>query len=384
MAKLDYYELLGVERSAGDKAIKSAFRKLAMKYHPDKNPGDSEAETKFMAVSEAYERLKNPDSRAAYDRYGHAAFENGGGGPAGGFHGDFGASFSDIFDDLFGDFMGGQRSGSRRSGGVERGADLRYNMEISLSEAYFGKTAEIEVPSSATCETCVGSGAKPGTSPSPCSMCRGAGKVRATQGFFTIERTCPTCQGRGEKIDDPCEACNGHGRVRKERVLSVNIPAGVEDGTRIRVTGEGEAGSRGGPSGDLYIFLSLSPHDVFQRDGADIFCVVPVSMVTAALGGSVEVPTVDGGRTDVSVPDGTQAGKQFRLKGKGMPVLRTQRFGDMYLQVTVETPQNLSKRQKDLLQEFETLSSEKTHPEAAGFFSRVKQFWDGLGEGQEK
>ncbi|VAW15470.1 Chaperone protein DnaJ [hydrothermal vent metagenome] len=376
MAKLDYYELLGVERSAGDKVIKSAFRKLAMKYHPDKNPGDAEAEIRFMEVSEAYERLKDPDSRAAYDRYGHAAFENGGGGSAGGFHGDFGASFSDIFDDLFGDFMGGQRSG-RRSDGIERGSDLRYNMDISLWDAYSGKTAEIEVPTSTSCEPCNGTGAKPGTSPSPCSTCHGAGKIRATQGFFTIERTCAACQGRGEQIDNPCAACAGQGRVRNERILSVNIPAGVEDGTRIRVTGEGEAGTRGGPPGDLYIFLSISPHDVFQRDGADIFCIVPVSMVTAALGGSVEVPTVDGGRTKVTVPEGTQAGKQFRLKGKGMPVLRTQRHGDMYIQVTVETPQNLSKRQKELLGEFETLSSEETHPEAAGFFTRVKHFWSG-------
>lgn len=380
MSKQDYYELLGVERGSDGQAIKSAFRKLAMKYHPDKNPGDAQAEIKFKELSEAYDRLKNPDSRAAYDRYGHAAFENGAGGPAGGFHGDFGASFSDIFDDLFGDFMGGQRGGQQRRGGVERGADLRYNMEIDLQDAYNGKTAEIEVPTTASCESCEGSGARPGTAPSPCSTCNGAGKVRATQGFFTIERTCPSCQGRGEQIDDPCGDCHGQGRVRKERTLSVNVPAGVEDGTRIRVSGEGEAGTRGAPPGDLYIFLSLSPHDVFQRDGADIFCVVPVSMVTAALGGTVEVPTVDGGRTNVTIPEATQAGKQFRLRSKGMPVLRTQRFGDMYIQVTVETPQNLSKQQKELLKEFESHSSEETHPEAAGFFTRVKQFWDGLNE----
>lgn len=379
MAKMDYYELLGVQTDADGTVIKSAFRKLAMRYHPDKNPGDAEAEAKFKEVSEAYERLKSPESRAAYDRYGHAAFENGGGGQAGGFNGDFGASFSDIFDDLFGDFVGGQRGG-RRAGGVERGADLRYNMEISLQDAFDGKTAEIEVPTTVSCETCEGNGAKPGTSPSPCSTCHGAGKVRATQGFFTIERTCATCQGRGEQIEDPCEDCHGQGRTRKERVLQVNIPAGVEDGTRIRVSGEGEAGARGGPTGDLYIFLSISPHDMFQRDGADIFCVVPVSMVTAALGGSVEVPTVDGGRTKVAVPEGTQAGKQFRLKSKGMPVLRTARFGDMYIQVSVETPQKLSKRQKELLKEFETHSSDDTHPEAAGFFTRVKSFWDNLAE----
>lgn len=377
MAKQCYYELLGVARDADEKVIKSAFRKLAMQYHPDRNPDNAEAEVKFKECTEAYERLKNPDSRAAYDRYGHAAFENGAGGPAGGFHGDFGASFSDIFDDLFGDIMG---QGRRRRGGVERGSDLRYNMEITLGDAYTGKAAEIEVPTALGCETCGGNGAEPGTSPSPCETCGGVGKVRATQGFFTIERTCPTCQGRGEQVDHPCEACHGVGRVRKERTLSINIPAGVEDGTRIRVAGEGEAGPRGGPAGDLYIFISIAAHEVFQRDGADIFCVVPISMTSAALGGTVEVPTVEGGRTKVTIPEGTHSGKQFRLKNKGMPVLRTTRFGDMYLQVSVETPQNLSRRQKELLREFDKLSDDETHPEATGFFSKVKRFWDGIAD----
>jgi molecular chaperone DnaJ len=253
-------------------------------------------------------------------------------------------------------------------------------MEITLGEAFAGKAAEIEVPTAVGCEICGGTGASPGTSPSPCGTCGGHGKVRATQGFFTIERTCPACQGRGEQVEDPCAACNGAGRVRKTRTLSVNIPAGVEDGTRIRVSGEGEAGPRGGPPGDLYIFISIAPHEVFQRDGADLFCIVPISMITAALGGTVEVPTVEGGRTKVTIPEGTHTGKQFRLKSKGMPVLRTPRFGDMYLQVSVETPQNLTRRQKELLREFEQLSDEDTHPEASGFFSKVKSFWDGFGE----
>lgn len=375
MEQRDYYEVLGIARNADAKAIKSAFRKLAMEHHPDRNQGNKEAEHRFKELSVAYERLKEPQSRAAYDQFGHAAFENGGG--RGGFSGEFTSSFSDIFDDLFGDFMGG---GRRQHSSAQRGSDLRYNMEITLGEAYSGKTAEIEVPASVVCETCTGSGAKPGTTPVACGTCGGAGKVRATQGFFTIERTCAACQGRGEVIKDGCADCAGQGRVTKQRTLSVTIPAGVEDGTRIRLTGEGEAGVRGGPAGDLYIFLSLAPHDMFQRDGADIFCHIPVSVTTAALGGTVEVPTVDGGRTRVTVPEGAQTGKQFRLKAKGMPVLNTGRFGDMYMQVTVETPRNLTKRQKELFREFEELSSEKTNPQAHGFFDRVKTFWESFGD----
>jgi molecular chaperone DnaJ len=377
MSKADFYELLGVSRDADEKAVKAAFRKLAMQFHPDRNPGDHTAEIKFKEVNAAYECLKDPQKRAAYDRFGHAAFENGGGGPAG-FSGDFTASMSDIFDNIFGDFMGGGRRGTSRSG-RERGADLRYNMEITLEEAFAGKTAEIEVPTKVACKTCAGSGAKPGSSPKVCATCEGHGRVRAAQGFFSIERTCPTCHGRGEVISDPCLECNGIGRTTENRTLSVNIPAGIEDGTRIRLAGEGEAGLRGGPSGDLYIFLSIRPHEFFQRDGADIFCRVPISMTTAALGGEFQVPTIDGGKTKVKVPEGTQTGKQFRLKGKGMPVLRSTRVGEMYIQVAVETPRNLTRKQRDLLEEFEKASSAENNPDSAGFFTRVRDFFDKFG-----
>jgi molecular chaperone DnaJ len=380
-AKADFYEVLGVARTADDKTLKAAFRKLAMQYHPDRNPGDKSAEVKFKEVAAAYEALKDPQSRAAYDRFGHAAFENGGmSNGAGGFPGDFGATMSDIFDNIFGDMMGGGRRGTNASrGGRERGGDLRYNMEITLEEAYAGKTAEIAVPTKIVCKTCSGSGSKPGSSPKTCPTCEGHGRVRAAQGFFSIERTCPTCQGRGEVIADPCIECHGSGRTTEDRKLSVNIPSGIEDGTRIRLAGEGEAGLRGGPSGDLYIFLSIKPHEFFQRDGADIFCRVPISVTTAALGGEFQVPTIDGGKTRVKVPDGTQTGKQFRLKSKGMPVLRSQRIGDMYIQVAVETPQNLTRRQRELLQEFEQVSSAENNPESTGFFARVRDFLEGLG-----
>jgi molecular chaperone DnaJ len=376
--KADFYEVLGVSRTADDKVLKSAFRKLAMQYHPDRNPGDHTAELKFKEVGAAYECLKDPQKRAAYDRFGHAAFENGGGHP-GGFPGDFGATMSDIFDNIFGDMVGGRRGTNASRNGRERGADLRYNMEISLEEAYAGKTAEIEVPTKIVCKTCSGSGAKPGSHPKACPTCDGSGRVRASQGFFSIERTCPTCQGRGEVIADPCVECRGAGRTTEARKLSVNIPSGIEDGTRIRLGGEGEAGLRGGPSGDLYIFLSIKPHEFFQRDGADIFCRVPVSVTTAALGGEFQVPTIDGGKTRVKVPDGTQSGKQFRLKGKGMPVLRSSKVGDMYIQVAVETPQNLTRRQRELLEEFEQVSSPQNNPESTGFFARVRDFLEGLG-----
>ncbi len=375
MAKRDYYEVLGLKRGASEADLKSAFRKLAKEYHPDKNPDDKTAEQKFRELAEAYEVLKDPQKRAAYDQFGHAAFEGGRGGPGGpgGFGPDFASSMSDIFDDLFGEFMGGRRGGRRT--GRERGADLRYNMEITLDEAFNGKTAQIRVPTSVGCETCSGSGAKPGTSPTTCSTCGGAGKVRASQGFFTIERPCPTCQGRGETIADPCTSCTGTGRVTKERTLSVNIPAGVEDGTRIRLAGEGEAGLRGGPTGDLYIFLSIKPHEFFQRDGADIFCRVPIPMTTAVLGGQLDVPTVDGSKTRVKIPEGCENGKQFRLKGKGMPVLRSKVAGDMYIQVDVETPKNLTPRQRQLLEEFDREGSKDNHPASSGFFSKVASFF---------
>lgn len=382
MAKRDYYEILGVSRTASEQDMKSAFRKLAKECHPDRNPGDKAAEQRFKDLNEAYEALKDPQKRAAYDQFGHAAFDGsmGGRGHPGGFGPDFASSMSDIFDDLFGEFMGGRRGGGgRQRSGRERGADLRYNMEITLPEAFTGKTAQIRVPTSVTCETCSGTGAKAGTKPSTCPTCGGAGKVRASQGFFTIERTCPGCHGRGEVIEDPCPSCSGSGRVTKERTLSVTIPAGVEDGTRIRLAGEGEAGLRGGPAGDLYIFLSIKPHEFFQRDGADIFCKVPISMTTAALGGQIDVPTVDGTMTRVKVPEGTETGKQFRLKGKGMPVLRAKVTGDMYIQVEVETPKNLTRRQRELLEEFEKESHKGTSPESHGFFARVKEFFEGKG-----
>jgi len=383
MAKRDYYEVLGVGRSADEKELKAAYRKLAKQLHPDANPGDKHTEAKFKELNEAYDVLKDPQKKAAYDRFGHQAFENGmGGGRGAGFGPDFNSSMSDIFEDLFGDFMGGggrgRRGPGRGGGGAARGADLRYNMEISLTEAYAGKTAQIRVPSSVSCEECNGSGAKPGTSPKTCSTCGGQGAVRSQSGFFTVERTCPTCQGRGQVISDPCSACSGQGRVTKERTLSVNIPAGVEDGTRIRLANEGEAGLRGGPSGDLYIFLSVRPHEFFQRDGADLFCKVPVSMTVAAMGGEIEVPTIDGKKARVSVPEGTQTGKQFRLKSKGMPVLRSSQMGDMYIQVAVETPVNLTRRQKELLKEFEK-EARNNSPESEGFFAKAKAFWDGFG-----
>lgn len=375
MAKADFYETLGVGRSADEKELKSAFRKLAMKYHPDKNPGDAEAEKKFKEINEAYETLKDPQKRAAYDRFGHAAFEQGGMGGQGGFSAGAGG-FSDIFEDIFGEMMGGGRA-RRSTGGRERGTDLRYNMEISLEEAFSGKTAQIRVPTSITCDVCTGSGAKPGTQPKTCGTCHGSGRVRASQGFFSVERTCPSCHGRGQTITDPCAKCHGQGRISEERSLSVNIPAGIEDGTRIRLQGEGEAGARGGPSGDLYIFLSVKPHQFFQRDGADLFCTVPISMTTAALGGTFDVATLDATKSRVTVPEGTQPGKQFRLKGKGMPVLRSSQTGDLYIQIQIETPQKLTKRQRELLQEFEEISSKENNPESSGFFARMKEFFEG-------
>ncbi|MGB8278792.1 MAG: molecular chaperone DnaJ [Methylovirgula sp.] len=366
----DFYEVLGVSRTCTDSEMKAAFRKAAMAYHPDRNPDDAEAEHKFKEVNEAYQILSDTQKRAAYDRYGHAAFDGGGGASEG-----FGASMADIFDDLFGDMMG-RRGG--RNGGATRGSDLRYNLEVTLEEAYTGKTANLTLPSSIVCESCSGSGAKAGAKPRACPTCGGYGRVRAQQGFFSIERTCPHCQGQGEIIDNPCSVCSGSGRVTRERNLAVNVPAGVEDGTRIRLAGEGEAGLRGGPQGDLYIFIAMKPHPFFQRDGADLFCRVPISMVQAALGGEVAVRTVDGGEAKVKMPEGTQSGKQFKVRSKGMPVLRSRDVGDLYIQVTVETPQNLTKRQRELLTEFEALSSTTTHPEASGFFAKMKDFFENL------
>ena len=377
MAKKDYYELLGISRDASADELKKAYRKLAMQHHPDRNPGDQQAEQKFKDISEAYDVLKDEQKRAAYDRFGHAAFENGGRG--GGGAGDFGfaAGFADIFDEMFGEFMGGRRG----QGANTRGSDLRYNLEISLDQAFKGRQTTVRVPTLAPCEHCSGSGTEAGSKPVSCPTCYGSGRVRAQQGFFTIERTCPSCQGAGRVIENPCRHCGGQGRARKEKTLSVNIPAGVEDGTRIRLAGEGEAGVRGGAPGDLYIFLSVKPHRFFQRDGANIHCRVPISMPTAALGGSIEVPTIDGGRAKVNVPPGTQGGHQFRLKNKGMSVLRSAARGDMYVQVVVETPVHLTKRQQELLREFEKAGGgQATHPESEGFFARVKEFFEDLRE----
>ncbi len=371
MSKRDYYEVLGVARTCSDGELKTAFRKLAMKWHPDKNPGDQSCEHQFREINEAYDILKDGQKRAAYDRFGHAAFDGSGNAHGHGFGGDFGSTFSDIFEGIF-----GMASGRTRSTGRERGADLRYNLEISLEEAFHGKTAQLNLPTNVTCETCSGTGAKAGTEPIQCRTCSGSGRMRHAQGFFTIERTCHACQGRGTVIENPCANCGGAGRVTRDRTLEVHIPAGVEDGTRIRLASEGEAGARGGPPGDLYIFLSIKPHPVFQREGADLYCRVPVGMVTAALGGEFEVPMLDGGRSTVKVPEGTQTGKRFRVSGKGMPILRSKGRGDIYVQVAVETPQKLNKRQRELLREFEKQSSDATQPETSGFFAKMREFFD--------
>jgi len=385
MAKADYYDILGVSRDASDADLKKAYRKLAMQYHPDRNPDDKEAEAKFKELNEAYDVLKDKDKRAAYDQFGHAAFEGGmGGGPggpgAGGFGFDFGGSFSDIFDDLFGDGFGrrGGGGGARRSS-AQRGADLRYDYQVSLEEAYTGKKAQVTLDTSVACDACSGSGAAPGSKPVECQTCHGLGKVRSQQGFFTVERTCPTCRGAGQTISDPCTSCHGTGQVQKEKTLSVNIPPGVENGTRIRLSGEGEAGVRGGPPGDLYLFLSVRPHRIFQREGNDLHVSVPIPMTKAALGGQIEVPTVDGKRARITVPEGTQSGRQFRLRGKGMPKLQRGGHGDMFVHVEVETPVNLTADQRRLLKEFEDASKDSS-PKSEGFFSRAKQFWENATE----
>jgi len=380
MAKRDYYDVLGASKGSSADELKKAYRKKAKELHPDRNSDNPKAEEQFKEVNEAYEALKDPDKKAAYDRYGHAAFEGGMGGPRGGQgQGDFASAFSDVFDDLFGDFMGGG-GGGRQGGGrqrASRGSDLRYNLRVSLEDAYSGIQKTINVPTSVSCSNCNGTGAESGAEPTTCPTCSGMGKVRAQQGFFTVERTCPTCSGMGQIIKDPCNGCAGQGRIEKDRSLSVNIPAGVETGTRIRLAGEGEAGLRGGPNGDLYIFIEVREHQLFQRDGQDLFCNVPVSMSSAALGGDIEVPTIDGGRSRVKVPAGSQSGRQMRLRGKGMPGLRGGGHGDMFIELAVETPVNLTSRQKELLRDFEKLS-EDNNPESSSFFTKVKSFWDGM------
>jgi molecular chaperone DnaJ len=373
-SKRDYYETLGVPRDADAEALKRAYRKLAMQYHPDRNPGDKQAEHKFKEISEAYDVLKDEQKRAAYDRFGHQAFESGGrGGPGmGGF--DFSSNFADIFEDFFGGFSEARRGGGSAQNGPSRGSDLRYNLAVSLEDAFRGRQETIKVTTSVACDVCHGSGAEAGSKPVTCPTCQGAGRVRAAQGFFTIERSCATCQGTGKIIRDPCRKCAGSGRTRREKSLLVNIPAGVEEGTRIRLAGEGEAGFRGGPDGDLYIFLSVAPHAFFQREGANLLCRVPIPFTTATLGGAIEVPTIDGSKVKVTIPEGTQSGHQFRLKSKGMSQMRGGGRGDMYIQVGVETPVNLNKKQKEILREFDK-SGGHISPESEGFFSKVKEFW---------
>ena len=384
MAKRDYYDVLGVSRGASADEIKKAYRGKAKELHPDRNKDNPEAEAQFKEVNEAYDCLKDEQKKAAYDRFGHAAFEGGmgGGGPRGGprggyGQGDFASAFSDVFEDLFGDFMGGRAGGGGGRSRAQRGSDLRYNLRVTLEEAYAGVQKSISVPTSIACTACSGTGAEGGAEPQTYPTCSGMGKVRASQGFFTVERTCPTCGGAGQTIKNPCKSCHGAGRLEKERQLSVNIPAGVETGTRIRLAGEGEAGLRGGPAGDLYIFIEVREHALFQRDGVNLYCRVPVAMIVAALGGEVEVPTIDGGRSRVKVPAGTQTGKQMRLRGKGIPALRGGGIGDMLIEVAVETPVNLTSKQRELLKEFERLS-EDNNPEGSSFFSKVRNFWDGM------
>lgn len=379
MSKQDYYATLGVAKDASADDLKKAYRKLAMQYHPDRNPNDKKAEAKFKDVSEAYEILKDDQKRAAYDRYGHAAFENGGGGPggfAGGFDFSAGGGLHDIFDQMFGDFAG------RGRGRARTGADLRQGVEIDLAEAFAGMKVDIRVPTRVKCDACNGTGSEDKNKPAEtCTTCKGAGKVRAQQGFFLVERTCPTCGGTGKVIRNPCRVCHGAGTVQRERSLSVAIPAGVEDGTRIRLAGEGEAGGQGVPNGDLYVHVAIRPHQIFQRDGANIFMRVPLRMTQAALGGEIEVPVIDGSKTRVKIPAGTQTGDQFRLRSKGFSVLRSAARGDMYLQVAVETPSNLTRRQRELLEEFEAeaTGNKQAHPESEGFFAKVREFFEGSG-----
>lgn len=375
----DYYQILGVSKNVSEDELKKAYRKLAMKYHPDRNKDNEEAEHKFKEVSTAYDVLKDPQKRAAYDRYGHDAFTSSQMGGAGGAEGFSASGFGDIFEDLFSDLMGGNRGGRRRNGPV-KGNDLRYNLSISLIDAFNGAQEDIKVTTTATCDRCDGTGSEGKKPPETCGTCGGAGKIRAQQGFFTIERTCPTCHGNGTIITDPCKKCGGSGRMRKEKDLSVTIPAGIEQGTRIRLSGEGEAGIRGGSPGDLYIFIDINSHPIFKRENANLHCQIPIKMTAAALGGSIEVPTIDGTKAKITIPAGTQTGDQFRLRGKGMKIMRSTARGDMYVQTNVETPKNLSSRQKELLEEFgeHEDKNKKNHPESDGFLGKVKDIWDDL------
>ncbi len=373
MAKRDYYEVLGVEKSASPEQIKAAYRKQAVKYHPDKNKGDKGAEEKFKEASEAYHVLSNSERKQNYDNFGHAAFENGGGGRGGFGNFDFSSSFSDIFEDFFGEGFGGGGRRSRRSN--NRGSDLRYDLSISLEEAYTGKKQDIKFSTSERCDTCSGSGSKPGHSASSCSMCGGHGQVRSSQGFFTVQQTCPQCAGSGEQITDPCSRCGGQGKKQASKRLSVTIPKGVDDGTRIRLSGKGEAGSRGASNGDLYLFINVESHELFKRSEVNLFFEFPISFTDAALGTTIEIPTIDGGKAKIKIPDGTQSGKQFRLKGKGMPFMRRGDYGDLYVQVNTEVPVSLNKEQKELLEKFRKIENDRSNPSIKRFFQKAKNFW---------
>ncbi len=373
MAKRDYYDVLGVTKNASPQELKSAYRKLAVKYHPDKNPGDKAAEDKFKEASEAYGVLSDKSKKENYDSFGHAAFENGAGG-RGGFGGFSGADFSDIFEDFFGDFGGGSRRNSRKNN--NRGSDLRYDLTISLEEAYTGKKQNIQFSTTEKCNTCKGNGSKPGYNPDRCTYCGGNGRVRSNQGFFTVQQTCPQCAGSGEEITNPCNDCNGQGNKQSSKKISVTIPKGVDDGTRIRLAGKGEAGVRGGASGDLYLFININAHQVFKRSDVNLFFEFPISIADAALGTTIEIPTIDGGKAKIKIPEGTQSGKQFRLKGKGMPFMRRGDFGDLYIQVKTEVPITLNKEQKELLEKFRKIENDRSNPSIKKFFQKAKSFWN--------
>mgnify|MGYP001349017340 CR=1 FL=1 len=373
MAKRDYYEVLGVSRNSNPEQIKSAYRKLAVKFHPDKNKGDKGAEEKFKEASEAYHVLSNSERKQNYDNFGHSAFENGGGGRGGFGNFDFSSSFSDIFEDFFSDSFGGNSRRSRKSN--YRGSDLRYDLTINLDEAYFGKKQDIKFSTSEKCNTCSGSGSKPGYKIGNCSMCGGHGQVRSSQGFFTVQQTCPQCSGSGEQITNPCDACNGQGKKQISKRLAVSIPKGVDDGTRIRLAGKGEAGSRGAGNGDLYLFINVNSHDLFKRQDEHLFFECPISIADAALGTSIEIPTIDGGKAKIKIPPGTQSGRQFRLRGKGMPYMRGSGNGDLYIQVNTEVPISLNSEQKELLEKFREIENEKSNPSIKKFFQKAKSFW---------
>jgi molecular chaperone DnaJ len=372
VAKRDYYEILGISKTASKDEIKKAYRKLALKHHPDKNKGDKSSEEKFKEASEAYHVLSDDKRKTNYDQFGHAAFEGGGNQGFGNF--DFGSSFSDIFEDFFGDdIFGGRRGSSRR--GSNRGNDLRYDVSISLEDAYSGLNKKVNYTTYKKCSRCTGQGSEPGSKPKTCNYCNGRGKVRSNQGFFTIQQTCPECSGYGETIGNPCRQCRGNGKTQAKESVSVKIPKGVDDGTRIRVSGKGEAGSKGGATGDLYLFISIDNHSIFKRSDEHLYFELPITFTDAALGTSVEVPSIDGGRAKIKIPSGTQHGKQLRLRGKGMPLLRGNGYGDLYIKIITEIPSNLSSKQRELLEEFKKLETDKSSPIIKSFFDRAKKFW---------